>query len=158
MNRLELIIRAVRRDRPLQIGIGALVFLSVLLFQTLSQNSRKASIYASGPDGRAPLVVMPPFDESTKEEMFLAMIAGRAVVMASPSGRAVRLRPQLSPDEAQELSETLNAVFKLSCTDEYRPEMEKLFAGKSEEERKKMEKRRQTFCRMTNTLQNDQPD
>ena len=158
MNWLEFLVSAIRRDRLLRIAIGVFIVLSLILFQTVSRNSREARIYAPGPDGRAPLVVMPPIDESAKEEMFLAMISGRAIVVTSPNGRSLRLKPQLSPDEAQELSETLGAVFKLSCTDKYRHEQEKLFAGKNEEERKQMEKQRQTFCRMTNTLQNDQPD
>jgi len=158
VNWLELLVRAVRRDRLLQLGLGAFVILSLSLFQTTSQNSMEARKYAPGPDGRKPLVVRGPIDESTKEEMFLAMIAGRAIVMESPNGRSVRIKPQLSPDEAQKLSETLNSVFKLSCTEEYGPEMEKLFAGKDEEERKQLEQSRQTFCRMTSTLQNDKSD
>lgn len=149
MNWLEFLVGAVRRDRLLQIGLVAFVILSLMLFQTLSWNSMEARKYAPGPDGRAPLIVALPIDRSTVREMVRATLTGRTVVVTRPDGSWRRLEPDMGPDgNVQDYSDTLEGLFKLSCTDDYISVREKIFAGDSEEERERLERSRQKFCEM----------
>lgn len=150
MNWFELLVRAVRQDRLLQIGLGAFAILSLMLFQTLSQNSIKGRQYAPGPDGRAPVVITMSSGRAAAEKSVRAMITGRAVVLVYPDGSSRRIEPQIGPDgKVQDMTTTLEGAFKLVCTEESRSDLEKMLADKSDEERQRLEKSRETFCKLS---------
>ena len=47
------------------------------------------------------------------------------------------------------MTTTLEGAFKLVCTEESRSDLEKMLADKSDEERQRLEKSRETFCKLS---------
>lgn len=120
------ILKALLHDRPLQIGVVALVVVSAYFIQDRGSSPRANvpnSLSAEIPphllrdlEGREPLIVQLPASDNAALRAAKAQIAGRAVLVRDENGTWHRMEPARSADgRIQDLSETLEKVSTLMC-------------------------------------------